>query len=219
MKSLNLRLGVVVCLLLPAMFIAAKTTFADGSGKVIIQSDTLPEHVGDWVGHEVELTDAELSTLHSPAASQRLYVNQTTGEMVQVLLIQVENTQNAHDPRLCMQGSGFKNRYTREVKAPWADDHPSRNFVSHSMFAKESVERHMFYWMATPTGTVANMSVGLKLDGLLRALRGEPTKGIAVRVLGVGVQPTQETVDPERLKELWQQVRQKVDFNGLVATF
>lgn len=212
-----LRVGLASLLVLPAIGVAFATARGSLSGKVVVHESTLPTIVGDWQSKSEPLTDTELNVLHSPAASQRMYGNPKTGDMVQVLLIQVENTQNAHDPRLCMAGSGYEEVSTTEERADWAAGDPKRDRVSHSVFANGQESLHMYYWMATPRGTIANMSSGLKLEGMLRALKGEPTKGIAVRILGRPnfIDPS-KTPSEQVIKTLWKQIKAEVDMPGML---
>jgi EpsI family protein len=218
LDSIRNRVILTGILLLPAIIYAFSTAGNNFGGKVVVKESTLPETIGDWQGKLEPLSDTELNVLHSPSASQRIYQNTMTGDLVQVLLIQVENTQNAHDPRLCMQGSGYAETYTREEPGAWADADPKRNAISHSVFSKEGRDLHMYYWMSTKEGTVANMSSGLKLEGMLRALRGDPTRGVAVRILGrPNAFEPDKTTDPETLKKLWQQIREQVKVEDLVA--
>lgn len=214
-SSLPMRALIACAALLPAGFVALRSSFA-APPVARISSETLPERVGEWVGTDVPLTDRELSILQSPVASQRMYTA-SNGDTVQVLLVQVDNTQNAHDPRLCMDGSGYTETSTVEEAAPWSCS-GSRNGVSHSVFAKDGQEREMDYWLATPRGNVPNLSAGLKLEGLKGALRGESTQGIAVRLLTHpnAFDPTAMT-SPERARELWNQIRAQVGFDELVG--
>lgn len=214
-KSLAFRTVAACAVLFPAGFVALQTAIAD-SHAALITENTLPETVGAWNGVSIPLTDRELSILHAPSASQRMY-SAPNGDTVQVLLVQVDNTQNAHDPRLCMDGSGYTETASTEEPGPWslAGD---RNEVSHSVFSRDGQDRDMYYWMATPRGNVANMSIGLKMEGLKRALRGEPTKGIAIRVLTSpnAFDPTRMT-SPERARALWAEIRTKIRFEEMLS--
>jgi hypothetical protein len=215
-KGVSGRLLIVGLLIAPAIFASIATARNSFSGKILIDDRTLPETAGAWSGPLEPITDTEKNVLHSPAATQRIYTNWETGDRIQVLLIQVENTQNAHDPRLCMSGSGFEETKSTVEPAPWADRH-KRNEFSHSVFSKEGQDLHMYYWMSTSAGTIANMSSGLKLEGMLRAVRGEPTKGIAVRLLGLpNLYGRRASAEPEVLKKLWQEVRTTIKFDELV---
>ncbi|MCB8932014.1 MAG: EpsI family protein [Fimbriimonadaceae bacterium] len=212
--SLPLRTLLACLVLAPAGVVALRTTLGD-SHPPRMRVDTLPEVVGEWVGVDAPLTDRELSILQSPVASQRMYTA-PNGDTVQVLLVQVDNTQNAHDPRLCMDGSGYTETSTFEEAAPWSWS-GSRNRVSHSVFSRDGRDREMDYWLATPNGNVPNMSAGLKLEGLKRALRGESTQGIAVRLLTHpnAYDPSVMT-SPARARELWAQIDRQVGFERLV---
>jgi len=100
------RYVLVLALLLPAVLLKAHLGFGGGKGPVVVTESTLPDKPAGWGSDIQALTDEELSMLQSPAAAQRIYRN-SMGEVVQVLLLQVDNTQNAHDPRICMNGSGY----------------------------------------------------------------------------------------------------------------
>lgn len=214
-KSLTFRTVAACAVLFPAGFVALQTAIADSHAAVVTEN-TLPEVVGEWNGVSIPLTDRELSILHAPSASQRMY-SAPGGDTVQVLLVQVDNTQNAHDPRLCMDGSGYAETASAEEPAPWSLS-GARNEVSHSVFSRDGRERDMYYWMATPRGNVANMSMGLKMEGLKRALRGEPTKGIAIRVLTCpnAFDPTR-TTSPERARALWTEIRTQIRFEEMLS--
>ncbi len=215
LRSLTTRAVAACVVLLPAGFVALETALADAKTPTIVEG-TLPEVVGEWTGDSAPLTDRELSILHAPAASQRLY-RAPGGDTVQVLLVQVDNTQNAHDPRLCMDGQGYVETQSSEEPATWSAAGP-RNAVSHSVFTRDGRDRDMYYWMATPSGNVANMSMGLKMEGLKRALRGEPTKGIAVRLLThPNAYDPSQTTSPERARALWSQIRTQIGFEGLLS--
>lgn len=214
-RSIYGRLALIALLVFPAMVLAFRSMSL--SSNVVVQTDTLPERIGPWTGRLEPLTDTELNILHSPAASQRIYTNESTGDRVQVLIIQVENTQNAHDPRLCMSGSGYAESSTQEEPAPWAEAKSRNNLVSHSVFSNQGEALDMYYWMSTRQGTVPNMSVGLKLEGIMRALRGEPTQGIAVRVLGrPNAYDGSKSTSPAALKELWKQLSSAINFDDLI---
>ena len=204
------RLALVAAALIPAGVMAY--TAATMRAKTVISEATLPATFGAWTSRSEPLTDAELNVLQSPAASQRIYTNALTGDTVQILLIQVENTQSAHDPRLCMNGTGFVEVETREEAASWAGGR-----VSHSVFQDQEESLDMYYWMSTSKGTVANMSVGLKWEGFVRALRGEPTQGIAVRLIGrPNLYRPSESASPTAIQALWSTLRAKTDFDRLL---
>lgn len=216
LKTIYGRIAIVGLLIAPAVYATVATARANFSGKSLIAETTLPERIGTWTGSLEPLTDTEKNILHTPAASQRIYVDQVTGNVAQILIIQIENTQNAHDPRLCMAGSGYVETSSKEEAAPWVGPGP-RNLVSHSVFSKEGENLHMYYWMSTKNGTIANMSTGLKLEGMWRAISGEPTKGFAIRVLG---RPNRfnesESPAPEVLQKLWRQISERIRLEDLV---
>lgn len=216
LASLRFRVLLACLVMLPPGTLALRAALADGRPPRM-QENTLPEVVGEWTGEEVPLTDRELSILQSPVASQRMYTA-PGGDTVQVLLVQVDNTQNAHDPRLCMDGSGYTETSTSEEAAPWSWSGP-RNAVSHSVFSRDGRAREMDYWLATPRGNVPNMSAGLKFEGLKRALRGEPTQGIAVRLLTHpnAFDPSVMT-PPARARALWEKIRAAIGFESLLGS-
>lgn len=214
--SVKLRAFLVALLFLPAAIVSSMSVVRDLGAKTVIKEDTLPEVVGEWSGELSPLNDAELSMLHSPAASQRIYLNRLTGEQVQVLVLQVNNTQNAHDPRLCMAGSGFRLASEAIEPSPWKTAEGGYD-VSRASFEKEGTGITMYYWMRTASGSVPNMSVGLKLEGLKQALRFQPVRGIAVRVISLPnrFEPT-KSGDPAAASKLWQEIEQQIRLKGLI---
>jgi EpsI family protein len=213
-RNMTLRLIIVLAVVTPLAAMNLHTRALASRIPVVIETHVLPPAIGDWIGNEIPLTDQELSALQSPSASQRVYVNQRTGDVIQVLLIQVNNTQNAHDPKLCMAGSGFGLASLEEPVSPWVGAGDGAR-VSHALFAREGVQVDMFYWLQTASGTIADMSSGFKIEGIRRALRGEPTKGVAVRLISLpksGVEPS----DPSKAIELWREISAATNMKSLL---
>jgi EpsI family protein len=197
-----------------AVFSAMSVTH-DLFGKVVVTGDTLPAKIGDWTGEDVPLTQAELSMLESPASSQRVYTD-TSGDRVQVLVLQVNNTQNAHDPKLCMMGSGYKTTEDKVVPAPWSQKGQGDQ-VSRAVFHKNTEDLTMYYWLQTPGGTIADMSGEFKLKGILRALTGSTIRGIAVRVISMPNANNGQMTDPTVAVSLWNSLANQIHFQKLVS--
>jgi EpsI family protein len=212
------RYVVVLALLMPAVLLRANLGLGTSKGPVVISETTLPPSAGDWHGSNVPLTDDELSLLQSPAAAQKVYVNGATGDVVQVLLLQVDNTQNAHDPRICMRGSGYELTSLNEEDATWVGKSERPYRVSRAVFSKEGLNITMFYWVQTPSGTIADMSAGFKWAGVVRALRGLSTKGVAVRVICLPANAQRRIpTAPGVAGRLWRELNESVDIERLVA--
>lgn len=207
MSGLATRALVAAGLLLPTALVSALVARREFTTKVVVAEATLPEKVGDWESRAVPLSDGEKSMLDSPAASQRVYSNPVTGDQVQVLVLQVNNTQNAHDPKLCMAGSGYTLQGDRAQTCPWGGGYD----VSRADFQKDEAHVAMYYWLRTPGGSVADMSSGMKLEGIKRALTGSTLKGLAIRVIALphATNPGQPT-DPKVAEGLWKRIEGQI---------
>ncbi len=179
---------------------------------VVIQPNTLPETVDGMASTTQPLTQAELSILDSPSASQRIYTDPATGDASQVLLLQVDNTQNAHDPRLCMTGSGYKVAEDREVTPPWNTSLTGK--VSRAVFEKGTEQVVMYYWLQTQNRLIPDLSAGFKIHGILQALRGESVKGIAVRLILIRSSAGSDA--DKVLPALWTKIESQTQLNSLI---
>lgn len=218
-KGINIfgRVAVVLLLLVPATMVSVRQDLVEKAIPVVILADTLPETIGPWKGESIPLSDAEKSILDSPSASQRMYHNQMTGDAVQILLLQVNNTQNAHDPRLCMAGTGYQLASETRVRQDWVAPALGSQPVSRAVFTKDRQTATMYYWLQTSKETIPDMSAGLKLEGIMKALRGEPTKALALRVITLPnmFDQTQESSEANAV-ELWKQITSSVNLDALV---
>jgi len=205
------RAVVVLCMLLPALAYQYYENYKQSTAKSVISSESLPEFIGDWTGRNVELTEDEKQILHTPAASQRIYVNAKTGDAVQILLVQINNTQNAHDPRFCMTGAGYRIANQKEIDVNWANSSGLTNRITSVLFEKETNRVYMYYWLQTPDDVVADMSSGFKLEGIKRALRGQSTRGIAVRVICLTNQQTGDVTTEQAGIDLWREIDGRLD--------
>lgn len=210
-SSIVTRAAVLLCLLLPALSFQYYEKVRQSTAKAVIQTESLPEFIGDWEGRIVELTEDEKQMLHTPAASQRIYINSKTGDAVQILLVQINNTQNAHDPRFCMTGVGYRIADQREVDVDWANTSRTTSRVTSVLFEKNAHRVYMYYWLQTPDEVIADMSSGFKLEGIKRALRGQATRGIAVRVICLANQRTGDVTPQKAGIDLWRAIDDKLD--------
>ncbi len=210
-SSIVSRAVVLMCLLVPALAFQYYESFKQSNSKVVIDPSSLPQYIGDWSGESVELTEDEKEILHTPSASQRVYTNSKTGETVQILLVQINNTQNAHDPRFCMTGAGYGISDQHEEDVDWANTSKAANRVTSVFFEKETRQVSMFYWLQTPDDVIADMSSGFKLEGVKRALKGQSTRGIAVRLICLPNQMTGEVTPAETGISLWRKIDDKLD--------
>jgi len=210
-SSVILRATVLLGLLAPALAYQYFENYKQQNSRTVINTKSLPEIVGNWVGRSVELTKEEKEILHTPSASQRVYVNTTTGDTVQILLVQINNTQNAHDPRFCMTGAGYGIAEQHETDVDWANTSARTSRVTSVLFEKESRQVSMFYWLQTPDEVIADMSSGFKLEGVKRALRGQSTRGIAVRLICLTNDKTGQVTPEQTGIELWRQIDDKLD--------
>lgn len=217
MKGVSMRILAAAALLLPTAIVSGLAANREFHAKTVVAESTLPERMGVWESREVKLTETERSMLDAPAASQRVYTNPSTGDQVQVLLLQMNDTQNAHDPRLCMTGSGYQTGAERVVDCPWADSRKPYP-VSRAEFEKGPAKITMYYWLQTPDGSVANMSSGLKWEGIRRALRGSTVKGVSVRLIALPhSDDTATPTDPKVAETLWRTMSQQIGLDGLIA--
>jgi len=205
------RAIVLLCLLLPALAYQYYENYKQSTAKAVINAESLPEFIGDWTGRNVELTEDEKQMLHTPAASQRIYINSRTGDAVQILLVQINNTQNAHDPRFCMTGAGYRIADQREIDVDWANTSGATSRVTSVLFEKETNRVYMYYWLQTPDEVIADMSSGFKLEGIKRALRGQSTRGIAVRVICLTNQRTGDVTPEQTGIDLWRKIDDGLD--------
>lgn len=205
------RAAVLLCLLLPALAFQYYESVRQSTAKAVIDTWSLPEFIGDWTGRSVELTEDEKQMLHTPAASQRIYINSKTGDAVQILLVQINNTQNAHDPRFCMTGVGYRIADQREIDVNWANTTGALSRVTSVLFEKETNRVYMYYWLQTPDEVIADMSSGFKMEGVKRALRGQATRGIAVRVICLTNQRTGDVTPKQAGIDLWRAIDDRLD--------
>ena len=216
-NGIFVRVAIALALLVPATVVSVRQDVMEKAIPVVIETNTLPETVGNWRGESLPLSDAEKSILDSPSASQRLYKDQATGDVVQVLLLQVNNTQNAHDPRLCMAGTGYRLAQETRVKQDWVAPALGPQPVSRAVFEKDRQRATMYYWLQTSKETIPDMSAGLKIEGILKALRGEPTKALALRVITLPnmFDQSQESSEASAI-DLWKQITNNVNLDALV---
>jgi EpsI family protein len=212
MTSVMKRIVAICLFCVPMAVMSSLALRHDLFSKVVVTPATLPDIPG-WKSQDAPLTQAELSMLDSPASCQRIYTD-AAGDSVQILVLQVSDTQNAHDPKLCMEGSGYTNPEDKVVPAPWLRSQD----VSRALFKKDQSTVTMYYWLQTPQGTVADLSAGFKWEGIKRAFTGSTVRGIAVRViaqpnLGNDALPT----DPKTAADLWKSISDKVHFDKLVS--
>ncbi len=216
MNAVAVRALIVAALLLPA--VALQGSRSRGPGRVVVRPNTLPETVGAWTSEEVPLTAEELSMLQSPAACQRIYTDPRTGSRVQVLLLQVGNTQNAHDPKICMRGSGYRLVRSYDRRVDWANRTGKPAAVNVAEFSNGDQRIELFSWMQTATNTVADMSVGLKWEGIRRALLGQPTNGIAVRIVCLPSSSGDSEAATRAAIELWRSIDGFLDLARLARS-
>ncbi len=214
MNGVPARALVAAGLLVPTALVSGLVAQREFATKIVVAETTLPEKIGNWESRSVPLSDGEKSMLDSPAASQRVYNDPSTGDQVQVLVLQVNNTQNAHDPKLCMAGSGYALQDDHTVQCPWGAGYP----VSRADFQKDSSRVSMYYWLRTPTGSIADMSSGLKMEGLKRALVGSTLKGLAIRVIALphSTNPAEPT-DPKVAENLWKTLENQIRPDTMIA--
>lgn len=182
MNGVAVRALVVAGLLLPAVVLQGRLG-SHHPPRVAVLEGSLPETVDGWTSRPVPLTEEELSMLRSPAACQRVYSDPSSGARVQVLLLQVGNTQNAHDPKICMRGSGYLLERSVVRTVDWANESGRPSPVNIAEFRNGESRVTLVSWMQTASDTIADMSAGLKWEGIRRALRGMPTRGVAVRIV------------------------------------
>lgn len=210
------RAALATILLVPTAVVSGLAARGDFNTKVVVTASTLPQSIEGWDGQDVPLTDSEKSMLDSPAASQRVY-RDLTGNQVQVLVLQVNHTQNAHDPKLCMSGSGYSQIEDKAVSCPWGDGGTSYP-VSRAEFKKADSLVTMYYWLQTPEGSVADMSTGLKMEGLKRALTGSTMHGLAIRVIALpNSRDASVPTDPKIAERLWHDIEAQIRPSALIA--
>jgi EpsI family protein len=216
-RGLASRVLIAAAILVPSAVVSLMAENREFHSKVVVTEATLPDKVGTWDSQSVPLTDSERSMLDSPAASQRVYNNAATGDQVQIMVLQVNNTQNAHDPKLCMAGSGFTLDSEKVQMCPWASGSAAYP-ISWADFEKGDAHITMYYWLQTAGGSIANMSGGLKLEGLRKALMGSTVKGVAVRVIALPNRLQQSApTDPKVAAALWETIAKRIQFDKLVA--
>ncbi|MFN3682723.1 MAG: exosortase C-terminal domain/associated protein EpsI [Fimbriimonadaceae bacterium] len=216
MNPVAMRALLVAALLLPA--VAMQAGRSRGSDRTVVGPTSLPEAVGAWSSEPAPLTEEELSMLQSPAACQRVYTDPRSGARVQVLLLQVRNTQNAHDPKICMRGSGYRLVRSRDERVDWANRTGRPSAVNVAEFSNGQNRITLVSWMQTATDTVADMSAGLKWEGIRRALRGQPTNGIAVRLVCLPSASGGSETAPEAAIGLWRSIDGSLDLARLARS-
>lgn len=205
-------LALAVLMVTPAAVLSTQILAHGLTPTQVVRPDALPTQVGEWQGTDVPLTEADEAMLETPGWSQKVY-RDSVGDQIQVMLLQVNNTQNAHDPKLCMVGSGYTLMSERAIPIPGAGGD-----AMEAWFADGDQRTAMLSWLQTEHGTVENLSGGLKFAGILAALHGQRLAGVAVRVIELpnavtGASPT----DDGRSIAFWKALAEQIDFNGLVA--
>jgi len=198
-------------MLVPAAVSSLATEFRAPSHRVVT-SDTLPSTAGAWIGQPYPLSEQEEAALENPSACQKIYLG-PHGQMVQVLLLQMDRTQNIHDPKLCMFGDGFQLQSDQVIPAPWS---PGRNeAVRQAAFTKGNLCARMTYWLQTPEGASADIGAGLKASSLLGLLVGKSRSGIAVRVTSFS-RPGDTGTDPSI--QVWEHLAKATHFEQLARS-
>jgi hypothetical protein len=133
--------------------------------------------------------------------------------MVQVLLLQMDHTQNVHDPKLCMFGDGFQLQSDRVIPSPWGNG--AVEAVRQATFTKGGLCAHMTYWLQTPTGASADIGASLKASSLFNLLAGKSRSGIAVRLTSFS-RPNDTGPDPSI--QLWDHLAKAANFEQLARS-
>ena len=87
------------------------------------ESQRIPLKVGDWIGSDEPLTPAAKKLLKPNVALQRRFLNQRTGQVASLLLVQCKNARDmeGHYPPVCYPGQGWNPAASRQVLVPAGD--------------------------------------------------------------------------------------------------
>lgn len=69
----------------------------------------LPDHVGNWQGHETEVPEAAVQMLKPNVLISRMWRNRETGQHVSMLIVQCKDARHllGHYPPVCYAGQGW----------------------------------------------------------------------------------------------------------------
>ena len=142
--------------------------------RVRAAAETLPLHVGSWLGADTPVPAAAIQILHPNLIISRRYVNVTSGQSVTFLLVQVRDARDilGHYPPVCYAGQGW----TRNAAEPtdWQlDERPIHG--TRYLFSSERAERRaeivVDNVLFLPTGTTCR-----DMDGVDAAARNNRLK-------------------------------------------
>lgn len=85
--------------------------------RVVAAAETVPLHIGSWMGADTPVPAAAIQILHPNVIISRRYVNLTTGHGVSFLLVQVRDARDilGHYPPVCYAGQGWMRNATEPV--------------------------------------------------------------------------------------------------------
>jgi EpsI family protein len=143
----------------------------------------LPSQVGNWTRTaDVEVDPAALEMLAPDDVLHRDYIDQDRTPLN--LFIGYYKTQhrarNAHDPKVCLPGSGWNPLESKVIQVPVPDTEPIP--VNYYVVQKQDQQNVVLYWYQNHNRAVAQEQL-LRFDRLLSTLRENRTDMAFVRVI------------------------------------
>lgn len=126
--------------------------------EVRLAVESVPLRVGDWIGTDKEVSEAERRLLQPNAILSRRYSNPNTGDTVDLLIVHCRDARDilGHYPLVCYPGNGWLLRNTRQANyqiGAAMDIHAAE--YEFSMFLPTQVRSMVvFNFLVLPDGTV-----------------------------------------------------------------
>jgi EpsI family protein len=148
---------------------------------------TLPTKIGLWHADGDRTVDREALDMLSPDdIVDRLYSADASASGVDLLVVYYKSqhrAKEAHDPKVCLPGSGWIPVESTRVQIPTQENNPAI-FANHYVIQKGASRATVIYWFQTVNGTVAEME-GLRLSKLFHSIRSNRSDMALVRVIVV----------------------------------
>jgi EpsI family protein len=155
----------------------------------------LPPEVGEWVSKtDLEIDPAAIEMLGPDDVLSRLYESRT-GDRASLFVAYYKTqhrARNAHDPKVCLPGSGWETVESTVIPVPLRGSISSIP-VNLYVVQKQSAQNVVLYWFQNHKRAIAYEQL-LKFDRLLDSIRENRTDMALVRV----TVPVSMTVQPAR---------------------
>jgi EpsI family protein len=147
---------------------------------------SLASDVGPWrMVSESELSPEVAAMLSPDDVLNREYVRQDNPEAHLSLFIAYYKSQHrakqAHDPKVCLPGSGWRPVETRTISVPVPEANSSIS-ANHYVVEKDGTKALVIYWYQTLDGSTARVQ-GLRVDNLFSTLKKNRSDMALVRII------------------------------------